>query len=169
MSYSDVVYTHLFGKGIIFLNSVDVINALMDKRANLYSDKPRLVMVNELCGAGNMVVFTNYGDRARRQRRLMSHTLSQFNVPRQHEQIELEGRGLIDRFIHHQEDPFHNLRRYAVSIVLRIVYGIEVREDDGSMKYLEVEEYTADLLSNEIMAGGGVWPVDMMPWREFYL
>lgn len=82
MSGSDIVYTRLFGKGIIFLNSVDVVNTLMDKRANLYSDKPRLVMVNELCGAGNMVVFTNYGDRAHRQRCLMSHTLSQLRVPR---------------------------------------------------------------------------------------
>ena len=44
----DIVYTHLFGKGIIFLNSIDVVNDLLDKRAPLYSDKPRLIMVNEL-------------------------------------------------------------------------------------------------------------------------
>ena len=44
----DIVYTHLFGKGIIFLNSIDVVNDLLDKRAPLYSDKPRLIMANEL-------------------------------------------------------------------------------------------------------------------------
>lgn len=43
------MYTHVFGKGIIFLNSIDVVDDLMDKRAALYSDKPRLIMVNDLC------------------------------------------------------------------------------------------------------------------------
>lgn len=76
---------------------------------------------------------------------------------------------MIDRFVNHNENPFRNLGRYAVSIVLRIVYGLEVRDDDGSMRYLEVEEATSDTLASEIMAGGGVWAVDMMPWREFLL
>ncbi|THH15233.1 hypothetical protein EW146_g5213 [Bondarzewia mesenterica] len=161
--YGDIVYTHLFGKGIIFLNSIEVVNDLMDKRAALYSDKPNLIMVNELVGAGNMVVFTNYGDRARRQRRLMSHTLSAHHVPRQYEAVELEARGMIGRFIE-GGDAFHHLRRYSVGVILRIVYGIEMRDDDGSLRFLQVEEETADALSNEIMAGGGVWAVDMMPW-----
>ncbi|ETW78665.1 hypothetical protein HETIRDRAFT_419909 [Heterobasidion irregulare TC 32-1] len=161
--YGDIVYTHVFGKGIIFLNSIDVVDDLMDKRAALYSDKPRLIMVNDLVGAGNMVVFTNYGDRARRQRRLMSHTLSAHHVPRQHEAIELEARDMIGRFLE-GGDTFAHLRRYAVGVILRVVYGIEMKDGDGSLRFLQVEEETAELLSNEIMSGGGVWAVDMMPW-----
>ncbi|THH20317.1 hypothetical protein EW146_g1032 [Bondarzewia mesenterica] len=164
--YGDIVYTHMFGKGVIFLNTIDVVNDLLDKRAALYSDKPRLVMVNELCGAGNMVVFTSYGDKARRQRRLMSHTLSVFHVPRQHQSIETEARNMIGRFLE-GGDPFAHLRRYAVGVILRIVYGIEIRDDDGSMKFLELEEYTTDLLANDITSGGGVWAVDMMPWLRY--
>lgn len=73
---------------------------------------------------------------------------------------------MIDRFINDDEDPLRIIGRYAVSVVLRIVYGLEVRDDDGSMRYVEIEECTSESLANEIMAGGGVWAVDMMPWRE---
>lgn len=52
----EIVYTHLFGKGIIFLNNLDVVNDLLDKRAAIYSDKPRLVMVNELCVSLSMTI-----------------------------------------------------------------------------------------------------------------
>ncbi|ETW75666.1 cytochrome P450 monooxygenase 45 [Heterobasidion irregulare TC 32-1] len=163
--YGEIVYTHLFGKGIIFLNNLDVVNDLLDKRAAIYSDKPRLVMVNELCGVGNMVVFTNYGDKARRQRRLMSHTLSAFHVPRQHQILESEARNMIGRFLE-GGDAFAHLRRYAVAIIVRIVYGVDIRDDDGSMKFLELEEDTTELLANEITSRGGVWAVDMIPWLK---
>ncbi len=45
----DVVYIHVFGQGLVFLNSPEAVNDLLDKRGSVYSDKPQLVMVGELC------------------------------------------------------------------------------------------------------------------------
>jgi hypothetical protein len=45
----DVVYLHVFGQGIVFLNSVDAVNELMDKRGAIYSDRVPMVMASELC------------------------------------------------------------------------------------------------------------------------
>ena len=70
----DVVYLHLFGQGLIFLNSPAAVTELMERRSAIYSDRAPLVMVTELfvpcldlhspatdyvlfssCGAGHMV------------------------------------------------------------------------------------------------------------------
>lgn len=45
----DVVYTHVLGQGLVFLNSLEAASDLLDKRGSIYSDKPQLVMLGELC------------------------------------------------------------------------------------------------------------------------
>jgi len=45
----DVVYLHVLGLGLVFLNSPDAAFDLLDKRGSIYSDKPALVMAGELC------------------------------------------------------------------------------------------------------------------------
>jgi hypothetical protein len=44
----DVVYIHVFGQGLVFLNSFESATELLDKRGSIYSDKPRFVMCSEL-------------------------------------------------------------------------------------------------------------------------
>lgn len=44
----DVVYLHIFGIGLVFLNSPEAAFDLLDKRGAIYSDKPNLVMAGEL-------------------------------------------------------------------------------------------------------------------------
>jgi hypothetical protein len=45
----DVVYLHILGQGLVFLNSPEAAFDLLDKRGSIYSDKPSLVMAGELC------------------------------------------------------------------------------------------------------------------------
>ena len=44
----DVVYTTICGQPIIVLNSIDAARDLLDKRSANYSDRPRLVVFNEM-------------------------------------------------------------------------------------------------------------------------
>ena len=80
---------HISAAGIpmIFLNDFKTYNDLLHNRGDIYSDKPRMVMTGELCGAEYMVrrcrfevlpfsilaqvPFTGAGDRMRRQRRIL--------------------------------------------------------------------------------------------------
>ena len=43
-----VIYVHVFGQGLVFLNTVEACTDLLDKRGTKYSDKPHLVMCGEL-------------------------------------------------------------------------------------------------------------------------
>jgi hypothetical protein len=44
----DVVYLHIFGQGLVFLNSPAAVFELMERRSAIYSDRAPLVMVTEL-------------------------------------------------------------------------------------------------------------------------
>ena len=44
----DVVYLHVLGQGVVFLNSHEAASELLDKRATIYSDRLSFVMLGEL-------------------------------------------------------------------------------------------------------------------------
>ena len=39
-----VVYLHILGQGLVFLNTHEAVYDLMEKRSDIYSDKPQLVL-----------------------------------------------------------------------------------------------------------------------------
>jgi len=51
----EVVYISVAGIPMIFLNDFKTYNDLLHNRGDIYSDKPRMVMTGELCGAEYMV------------------------------------------------------------------------------------------------------------------
>lgn len=42
------MYVHVFGQGLLFVNSYEAAFDLMEKKGSIYSDKPHLVMAGEL-------------------------------------------------------------------------------------------------------------------------
>ncbi|KAI0002537.1 cytochrome P450 [Russula compacta] len=163
--YGDVVYLHLFGQGLVFLNSPVAIMELLERRSAIYSDRAPLVMVTELCGAGHMVAFTRYGEEFRRQRRLMARGLAQSRIPQYHPLITASMRPLLRSLLASSGKDFvPAIRRYAGGLNLSVVYGLEAtRDDDPAL--LKVEGAT-DLLANQITAGGGLWAVDILPFLK---
>lgn len=164
--YGDVVYLHLFGQGLIFLNSPAAVLNLMERRSSIYSDRAPLVMATELCGAGHMVAFTRYGEEFRRQRRLMSRGLGRGVIPQYHPLITASTRPLLRSLLASSGGDFvPAIRRYAGGLNLSVVYGLEATRDDDPA--LIKAEGATDLLANEITAGGGLWAVDILPCLRY--
>ncbi|KAF8629505.1 hypothetical protein AX17_005631 [Amanita inopinata Kibby_2008] len=162
--FGDVVYLHVFGQGLVFLNSPEAAVDLLDKRGSIYSDKPQLVMVGELCGCKNMVAFTSYGDQSKRQRKIMHRALGLPVIPSYYPLVVTETHALLRRLI---ADPLgyqKHARRYAGGLTLSVVYGYEAVSNDD--KFLMLAEECVDLLANRIASGGGIWPVDIMPFLQ---
>ncbi|OCH88011.1 cytochrome P450 [Obba rivulosa] len=159
--YGDIVYLHVFGQGLVFLNSIEVAVDLLEKKGSIYSDKPSLVMAGELCGCENMVAFTRYGDQSRRQRRLMQQALGVNSIQTYKPLLEIETHELLKRILQEPEDYIGNLLRYAGGLTLLTIYGYRVTSKDD--KFLTLAEDCVDILSNRIASGGGIWPVDIFP------
>ncbi|CCM02682.1 uncharacterized protein FIBRA_04788 [Fibroporia radiculosa] len=160
--YGDVVYVHVFGQGLVFLNTYDAAVDLLEKRGAIYSDKPGLIMTGELCGCENMVAFTRYGDKARRQRRLMQQALSANSVRRYEPLMAVQTQELLRNILLNPEEYIASIRRYAGGLTLSCIYGYQVRSNDD--KFLTLAEECVDLLANKIASGGGIWPVDVLPF-----
>ena len=47
----DLVFFYGLGNNILVLNSLDTMNDLLDKRGQIYSDRPFFTMASELMGA----------------------------------------------------------------------------------------------------------------------
>ena len=56
------MYMTAFGQGILVINSQRVAVDLLEKRSNIYSDRPRNISLNEFLTENLTFVFTSYGD-----------------------------------------------------------------------------------------------------------
>ncbi|KAH9894123.1 cytochrome P450 [Cubamyces lactineus] len=168
--YGDVVYVRIFGQGLLFLNTYDAALDLLEKKGTIYSDKPQLVMAGDLCGCDNMahdprqVAFTRYGDKSRRQRRLMQKALGPSAIPRYHSLLQIETQALLKRLLDDPANYEGHIRRYAGSLTLLVVYGYRVTSNEDP--FLMLAEECVDILSNHIASGGGIWLVDVFPFLQ---
>ena len=58
----NIMYLNALGQPIIVLNSLKAASELLDRRANIYSDRPRLVVAHEVLGGSLFTAFMRYGD-----------------------------------------------------------------------------------------------------------
>ena len=54
--YGPIVYLDVAGKPTIILNTYEAATDLMDKKGQIYSDRPRLIMVGELVGGCSLTL-----------------------------------------------------------------------------------------------------------------
>ncbi|EMD32705.1 hypothetical protein CERSUDRAFT_161182 [Gelatoporia subvermispora B] len=164
--YGDITFLNILGTTMVYLHSVEAVKDLLVKRGAIYSDRPPLIMVTELC-AFQPAVLGSYDDKLRRQRALMDRVLGAATVPTYHPLLELETCGLLQRLIDSTEDYGVSITRYASTLSLLVVYGHRVTSNDDEM--LVTAKEITDLLSNEILAAPpkGIWAVDVFPLLKY--
>ncbi|KAF8885510.1 cytochrome P450 [Infundibulicybe gibba] len=111
-TYGDAIYVSALGNSIVVLNSYEACVDLLEKRSNLYSDRPVSVVASQLMGWQRSVTLAPYTDRWRRQEREIRRFL-----------------GLLIA----EPDPercLHNFRFAAGRNLLMSLYGIDVKKAD---------------------------------------
>ncbi|KZP11706.1 cytochrome P450 [Athelia psychrophila] len=163
--YGSVVYLHIFGQGIVFLNTPEAVSELLDKRGDIYSDRPQFVMAGELCGGKDMVAFVHYGDQSKRQRKYMQKALGASSIREYQPLITTETASFLNRLLDDPTDYVNILRRYAGGLTLFVIYGHQVRSSNDV--FLAMAENCVRLLSNRIANPGTLWAVDIVPALRF--
>ncbi|KAI0777579.1 cytochrome P450 [Trametes elegans] len=159
--HGELVYLNVLGQGLLFVNSHEAAVDLLEKRGAIYSDKPKMVMAGELCGCEYMIGLTQYGDRLRRQRKLMLQALGQNRVHEYHPLLEIQTQNLLQGMLENPDEPQSIIRRYSGGFALLIVYGYRVLSKDD--KLLQMADEGLELLANDIAGAGKVWLVDLFP------
>ncbi|KAI0331429.1 cytochrome P450 [Cubamyces sp. BRFM 1775] len=160
--YGDMIFIRVFNTPCLFLNSAEVAMDLLHKRGSIYSDRPHLTMASDLCGFGDLVPLTKYGERFKLERRLMNQALGLGAVEKWQPLVTNETHILLQHLLRSPETFVEHFRRYAGSLIFSAIYGYQITENNDpyvkeSEEFMEVSSYA--------MAGG--WVVDFFPWLRY--
>ncbi|EKM56473.1 uncharacterized protein PHACADRAFT_253615, partial [Phanerochaete carnosa HHB-10118-sp] len=132
--YGDIIYLSLLGQPMVILNSAKDAVALLDKRSNIYSDRPVLIMGGELVGWSSTLALSPYGERFREHRRFIARFIGgKAQMERHLRLIECETKNFLKRMLKRPEGVAGNIRRTAGAIILKLSYGYEIREDQDPL------------------------------------
>ncbi|KAG8752266.1 hypothetical protein FRC12_012051 [Ceratobasidium sp. 428] len=73
--YGDIIQLSTPFKTVVVLNSLQAVSEVLEKQSAVTSDRPRNVMLFEMCGFGETVGFRNHDELQRKYRRVMASSL----------------------------------------------------------------------------------------------
>ncbi|KAH9929491.1 cytochrome P450 [Epithele typhae] len=128
--YGDIIGLQLPGnQTMIVLNSPTAAYELLDKRSNIYSDRPKSLIV-ELMGWSWNTPLVPYGEEWRRTRRASSQHFTPKAMLDHLPVLEEESRRLL-RIVRADPDRLRELLEFSfAATTLKTMYGIEIPSDD---------------------------------------
>ncbi|KAJ7188890.1 cytochrome P450 [Mycena filopes] len=159
--YSDPVFFQVFGKPVLSINSAKVANDLLEGKALLYSDRPRLPSVKELAGYGWNLLLKSYHEGWAAHRKVVSQRLHPTIVHDQYRPImQQEIYAFLERLAVKPEKLFKLIKLSTGAIIVMITYGHQVTEESDS--YIEMME-TARATGEKTI---GAALVDIVPFFQ---
>ncbi|KAI0348408.1 cytochrome P450 [Trametopsis cervina] len=160
---SDIIQLNVMGTNLIILNSAQAVADLMEKRSSKYSDRPRMVMLNELVGFGWGTAFMGHNDLWRDHRRVSCKYLGH-GATKTFRSIEESGTVLfLEKILLQRENFMDHIRHMAGSKILKIAYGIEIQEQDDP--FIHMAEQAMQSISAATNAGS--YLVDFLPFLKY--
>lgn len=156
--YGPLVSAQFGGNTVIFIGDATIARALLDKRGDIYSDRPRMVMAGENLTKGMHLLLRRYNDQYKLHQRIGAPVLSPRASRTYYPLQDLESKQLLYEFL--STNDFKKVyERYAASLVYSLVYGIRLRTgNEWMLKHAhEVEDNFA------YAARVGTWIVDALP------
>ena len=162
-----IMHVNALGMPIIIVNDVKIATDLLDKKSALYSDRPTLPMAGELVGWETTLVLQHYDSRFKEYRRYLHRFLgTRAGLERYHELIEREARTMARRIMAAPNDVNEHIRKAAGSIILKMTYGYDAREEKDQIVDI-VNQATTEF--GDVTEAGKIWMVDIMPICMFFI
>ncbi|KAJ6579966.1 cytochrome P450 [Mycena vulgaris] len=160
---SDIIHVDAGGKSIVVLSSMEAIRDLFDRRSSLYSDRPRLPMLNELMGWDFAIGLKKYGDDWRSHRKIFHEAFNVAATKNYHPQERAGAHGLLRGLLEDPHDVMGHFTRLAGALVLDVTYGIDVRRSD--YPYIKLAQEAIEGLT--IASLPGRFLVDVIPALKY--
>ncbi|PSR97714.1 hypothetical protein PHLCEN_2v4272 [Hermanssonia centrifuga] len=160
---SDILYFTSWGQPHIVINSAQVASELLEKKSSLYSDRPRMPMLNELVGFDWDFSFMPYGNEWKESRKIFTQYFRP-TAAANYRPIETQKtRDLLLELLETPDDFMKLFRTLSGKIIMALVYGIEVQKTNDP--YVGIAERG---LQGANMAGNvGTYLVDFIPALKY--
>lgn len=166
---SDVLAFRLLHQNLVVLNSVSAAEELLSRRGINYSDRPQMVLLNDVMGLrdAKVMAFMPWGPTWRRHRRIMQQYIlkGQSRLPHYHRgHLERELVLLLRRFADHSTgSATEGMQKFSISVMLGFTYGLRVLTDDNP--FLQNTYRLSDF--NAELGPVGATAADFFPWLRF--
>ncbi|TCD68842.1 hypothetical protein EIP91_009556 [Steccherinum ochraceum] len=158
--WGDIISVTLLGQTLVILDNPRHAVELLDRRSNIYSDRPVLMMAGELVGWNQALALSRYGDRFKEYRKFFHKVIgSRSNLQRFHGLVETETHKFLRRVLHSPDEVHAHIRKTAAAISLMISHGYKVQE--GHDAYVEVVNDAMDKFT--VATATGAFLVDILP------
>ncbi|EED12796.1 cytochrome P450, putative [Talaromyces stipitatus ATCC 10500] len=157
--YGPITSAQFGGNTVIFIGDASIARDLLDKRGNIYSDRPRMVMAGENLTKGMHLLLRRYDERYKLHQRLDAPVLSPRASKTYYPLQDLESKQLLFDFL--STNHFRKVyERYAASLVYSLAYGIRLQTGAEPML-----KHAHQIQENFGYAGRvGTWIVDALPF-----
>ncbi|KAH9071052.1 cytochrome P450 [Lactarius deliciosus] len=160
--YEDVMYLSALGQPILILNSLKAASELLDRRANIYSGRPRFIMAQEIISGGLAFASLNpVDDYWRRGRRAAHQVLSKAAVRGYHNVLRREGVLLASALLANSGALEKHFQRAAASATMTILYDYPTLETENDKNLKEILVYAE---RQSTMNAPGAYLVELFPW-----
>lgn len=156
---SDIVHIQVLGTHIVVLNTKEAADDLLDRRSSIYSDRPRMPMMNELMGFYWSLGFTPYNDWWKNSRKLFHKHFNPSAVVQFQPKKLKAAHDFLRRLVDAPNDFRDHVKLMAGGVILDIAYGLDIQSPHDP--YLERAEEALAIIDK---AGNpGSFYVDIIP------
>ncbi|EJD50523.1 cytochrome P450 [Auricularia subglabra TFB-10046 SS5] len=152
---AECMWTH-----IIVLNSLEAAMDLLDKRGEIYSDRPQTTMLHKLAWSPGLMP---YGECWRAHRRVLHHFLNEGAAKKYRDMQLRNSRVLMQSLLDDPHNFWHQIHRFSAMNIMSLAYGIDVAPKDDPWMHM------ADVSINCISGAGlpGSYAVDWCPILQY--
>ncbi|KAG5717253.1 O-methylsterigmatocystin oxidoreductase [Termitomyces sp. T112] len=160
---SPLISFRVYSHRTVVINDVDALRDLLEKRGNIYSDRPKLPMFHDVCGRGKTVFnISSLDNRHMQYRRLLRTGLSARATQEYWPLLQSELEILLHGFAANPKEFENHIRRNVTAVIMKMAFGYTVTKDDLFIKVIE----ETSRLSGLAMAPGR-WLVDYFPIMRY--
>jgi len=124
--YGDVLSLHVFGQVIVVLNSIKATKDLLEKRSEIYSDRP-VIPFYDMMGWSWFLPTARYADPWRQGRKVLDRGLGPGAAVAYHPMQEARARVLLARMLGSPDEWEAHIELLQGELILAMTYGYEVR------------------------------------------
>ncbi|THU77142.1 cytochrome P450 [Dendrothele bispora CBS 962.96] len=132
--WGDLISLSVFGHTIIIINSHSLAVEMLNEKNDIYSDRPHIPMVHDVCEMGDAMGCLQNGKRLRAYRKLFQNGLgTSAGIRTFHPQEESLTKLFISKLLESPENLIDHCFRHSGAIILRIAYGYNAQETNDPM------------------------------------
>ncbi|KAI0369518.1 cytochrome P450 [Pilatotrama ljubarskyi] len=160
---TEILRLNALGTNIIMLDTLKPAIELLDKRSSIYSDRPRMIMLNELAGFGWNFGSMTYGAEWRECRK-MTHTEFHAGPFKKYRPILLKNtHDLLRRLASGRGTVPMHLKHIVGANIMEIVYDIKVLPEHDP--FIELAEAAQECIGRSTT--GGHYLVEILPFLKY--